>query len=360
MKMRLYAAVVSEKSDLPELQALNGLGKAVQQAERLKQLVEAASQEITKSYQRDPPKTGLYQSVFVAPEYFFSNRRRMNDRFFSHDVKRYIIETLRTLAKKYPKMLIIPGTVLWTKDLYTERVVDTFFGPLRPGQTQYETQVRPVAPQQRMDKVVARRTTARDTYGTTTSTKDWDYTKDAQTAERKLAQNVAYICLGDTMLKYHKVGNYKEVAGEADDLVFVPGSIVGRFAVGGVKYGLEVCMDHALGVVNKSVTAHGKVHIQIVVSSYVGLPENADASVTIHASTEESYYYTEGDKSKPTATKQIRFGHDGVAKLADRPWKAGSLTVWPIDLDAGDISNVASYQLTSNFLQPVKVKATTT
>lgn len=344
MDMRLYAALVSEESDLPELQSEKGLGKALKQIERLETMV-AEAWEIIKIQRQAHPVVN-WQAVFVAPEYFFSNQRYVQDRFFSHDVKQTIISRLAALAKKYPDFLIVPGTVLWTKELFDKK-----FTLLGRGQSQTQK----VLNTKRQQKAAARIMSASANFGTRTNSKDWSHTQDIQTENRKLAQNVAYLCLGNKILKYHKVGNYKEVEGETDDLLFVPGSIVGRFNVGGVKYGLEICMDHAMGVFDSTVNgASDRVHVQIIVSSFVACPTNVNASVTLHSSTEPAGLIPTGPgKATTTGTNPVRFGGDKVGKLVREPIKSGSFKVWVIDLSAGDLTAPWDHKLTSNNLQEV-------
>ncbi len=343
MDMRLYAAIVTEESDLPETQLLYGLGKAMKQVERLETMVDDAWRMITTQRQAHPVVN--YQCVFIAPEYFFSNRRHMQDRFFSHDVKRAIISRLSALAKRYPSMLIVPGTMLWSKDLHDKKIK-----LLGRGQSQ---EIR-VINNARINKANTRINNAGPRFGTKTNTQGWSHTRTNETAERKIAQNVAYICMGDKILKYHKVGNYKEVEGEVDDLVFVPGSIVGRFQVGGVKYGIEVCMDHALGVFHSSVPTDGRVHVQIIVSSYVSAKTNTDASVTLHSSTETATTYNESaTKATTTGTNPIRFGGDGVGKLARAPLDGGSFKLWVMDLSANDLNNPMNHTVSSAQLNEV-------
>jgi predicted amidohydrolase len=344
MDMRLYAVIVSEASDLPETQALKGLGKAMKQMERLEKLVADAWDAITVERQAHPVVN--YQSVFLAPEYFFSNRRHANDRFFSHDVKRTIISRLSALAKKFPRLLIVPGTVLWTKDLLDKKWI------MQGG---LPKEVRSVN-QARLDKGVTRIKAASGTHGTEINKKGWSRTRDVKTEDRKIAQNVAYVCLGPTILKYQKVGNYEEVMNESDDLVFVPGSLIGRFTVGGVKYGLEICMDHALGVFDSSVQSPtDRVHVQIIVSSFVSCPQNPNASVTLHSSTEKQDTYVDASTSQATTTgtNPIRFGGDKVGKLARSPVKKTGFTLWSIDLSASDIKNAWDHSLRSTSLQSV-------
>jgi hypothetical protein len=348
MKMRLYAAIVSEETDLPETMLLRGLGKGLEQIKRLEAMVADAWQEITTQRQANTPV--FYQAVFLAPEYFFSNARHMQDRFFLHDVKRIIVSRLHALAKSYPHLLVVPGTILWTKDLFDTQKQAVGTGP---------PQNVKVLNSGRMQNVVARANTAKSTFGTELDQLGWSHTQQNPTWDRKLAQNVAYIFLGDKTLKYHKVGNYKEVDGEADDLLFLPGSIVGRFNVGGVKYGIEICRDHYQGVLESSVGTRGTVHIQLIVSSHIPAKENANASVTLHSSTKAPLRYVEKDNTGheigmvTPATNPIRFSGDKVGKLVRNPIKKGSYTLWVIDLDAPDLKNPSDHTLSSSDLSEV-------
>jgi hypothetical protein len=54
MDMRLYAAIVSEESDLPQTRKLKGLGKAMKQLERLEKLVSDAWENMTVERQAHP------------------------------------------------------------------------------------------------------------------------------------------------------------------------------------------------------------------------------------------------------------------------------------------------------------------
>ena len=339
--MRLYAALVREETDQPETTALQGLGRAMAQMDRLETMVGEAWRTMEEEFQAHPVLSAQY--VFLAPEYFFSNRRTANDRFFSHDVKRATIDRLRTLSRTYPKLLIVPGTMLWTKALYESRLV-----MLGRGRSQ-----RVMVPNDaRIQKADARINVAAG-FGTDVNSIDWAFSRAVATDQRKMAQNVAYLCLNGHILKYQKIGNYREVANEADDLVFVPGSIVGRFSVGNVRYAIEVCMDHALGVLAGTVGAEGTVDAQLVVSSYVSVTRNPNASVTLHSSTEEQQIAPSDDRvgrAESAGTAQVRFNQDGRARLAQRPIRKASYTVWTVDID---VPSAGPSQLRDTALQTV-------
>src|SRR5262249_33492283 len=80
-----------------------------------------------------------------------------------------------------------------------------------------------------------------------------------------IGQNTAYVCKGTSILKYHKIGNSAEVNGYGKNIVFAPGNIAGQFLVGDVRYGLEICMDHWLGILKESGAP--EVDVQLITSS---------------------------------------------------------------------------------------------
>jgi predicted amidohydrolase len=384
--MRLYAAIMTEETDVPETINLKGIDKAQKQVDRLADAVAHASYMI-RGMQGESPATS-YQCVFLAPEYFFSNQRHADARFFSHDVKRVILGKLAALAKKHPDILIIPGTILWTKDAYDTspprwvRARPTAKGGPQRRRGEHadpkaaeafmekfnQDAARLQKDAARLQKVDDRRQAAQNNFGTmidgtppeakygTGHGSGWGHSGQPDASaedllknrDAKIAQNVAYVCLGDTMLKYHKVGNYQEVRGEQELLLFAPGSIVGRFAVGGVQYGLEICMDHAMGVLEKA-TDFGDVHVRLVVSGHVNV-NSVNAPLLLHSSTHAP--------SQHVKTAPALAGHPGVTLaqgLAHNPVKVGSLTVAALDLDEAKLGiGNTSRTLSSVHLSEVK------
>lgn len=358
--MRLYAVIYSPAKDKTDVAALNGLAKAKSRIESLKKAVADSYGKFESKFQADPVTS--WQLVFLAPEYFFSNRREMNDRFFSHEIKKYIIQQLVALGKQYPKMLIVPGTVLWTKGSAYRQYVG-------PDSTHPNGRDVFHAYQGRVDRVKQRIQNAANLNTDVTShgwahsgalgatAKPEDYLNDPSKMTR-IAQNVAYVLLGSEILKYHKVGNYEEVMNEQGNIIFAPGDIVGRFDVGGVKYGIEVCMDHAQGVFNSSVATQGDVHIRLIVSSYVSAKTVSNTAVAIHASTmaQTTYLDTDSGNATTTGTNPIRITPGSGAKLLANPFQGPDWTLWMIDMDEGKLgmSNTFDRHFRNALIQPLK------
>lgn len=348
--MRLYAVIYSPAKDATDVAALNGLAKATSRINALKDAVANAYAQVRLEMQSRP--CPYWQAVFLAPEYFFSNQREINDRFFDHTVKRYILQELKNLAHGYPNLLLVPGTLLWKKEAVGDE----------PSRDDINQRV-PVSTNRKL-KAHTRIYNAYMSFGSrvdkgwghsgTADVSSTEYLIHADICRPQIAQNVAYIFLGDQHFKYHKIGNYEEVMGETGNIVFAPGNIAGRFSVGGVKYGLEICMDHAQGVLEKSTG--GDVHVQLLVSSYVASTDAGKAAVLLHSSTEKHQKYS--DQLHATGVNPIRFKSGSGACLSkDKPKVDGpDWTLWMIDMDEGKlgISNPNTRTIRDTALQTVK------
>ena len=359
--MRLLAAILSAPTDDPTARAndLKGLEKANSKLESLSKAVKA-SYEIMTNRRHAVPDTS-FQYVFLAPEYYFSNRRYANDRFFSQAHKRHIISELSALAKAYPHLLLVPGTVLWTKKAFRPKV------GAAPN----------AIPMRQMPSVSAARTIASKLYasyrhGLATNEADWPhkgiydgqeagfdlplwYVHDAAKQQTLIAQNVAYILKDNSILKYQKIGNYEEVKGEQGSIVFASGSIVGTFTLGSVKYGIEICMDHALGVLDTLAPGYTP-DVRIIISSWVdeNKVSTQSSAVVLHASTQQPNYIKGASGWVEANTLPVRRPIGFGAKLiAVRDLKQHNCTVY--DIDAPSIINTdRNNKLVSNNLASVQ------
>lgn len=291
MGMRVLAAIASGQTDLPG--NLRGLDKAKNKIHILKLIIRMAylKMKMQKNLAPgNPPEQ--FQYIFLAPEYFFSNSTygKAGDRFFDHHTKRYIISELHALSALYPDLLIVPGTVVWTKDAWMA-------DPDNPGNSILRGR-RVLNAMDRLGDLASklqRHDFAIEKEGF--NTHNWsysgpkyhnmtaDYLMDADRLHTKIAQNVAYLCLNGTIKKYAKVGNFQEVEGESQTIVYAPGSIAGKFKVGHVGYSIEICRDHALGVIDSSAGGNNAV-IRLIVSNWIpNMGSFEDNTLVLHAST---------------------------------------------------------------------------
>lgn len=335
MPLRLYAAIVTGNVAYSSCDHLDGLDNARARVELLGKLVAKASAGIETHIKGDSTKSPI-QQVFLAPEYFFSKQRFLNNRFFDHDLKRWIVSQLSGMSKQYPNMLIVPGTVLWAKDAV--RKSDSSMDLAK----RYTIEMKNVERLQKLrdqtktafDKgYVAQGETSMQTasasgvtkFDKTTNTLTYNMDQ-AEQAQLKIVQNTAYVLLGGKVLKYHKNGNFAEVESETRPMVFQPGSVDGRFTVGNVRYGLEICLDHNIGMLTDSVD------IQLIVSSYVDFaPSNARGPLVLHSSTERAGVYPDGKGGTRTiSTEPAKFTKE--VKAYDAFNVGSELTIFAFDL----------------------------
>lgn len=101
-------------------------------------------------------------------------------------------------------------------------------------------------------------------------------------------RNRAYLLLGGTQVaRYDKQYDYREsTANQPDEMIFVPGTSNQLPAIGGLKFGMEICFDHWNGALKTRGIA---VHLHIVISDLVSTTTTnfnlQNGGFFIHAST---------------------------------------------------------------------------
>jgi DNA-directed RNA polymerase subunit RPC12/RpoP len=87
-----------------------------------------------------------------------------------------------------------------------------------------------------------------------------------------LARNTVYVYLnGERRAKYHKQAGFHEVLNDRGETVFVPGKKQPTFAIDGIWYGLEVCLDHGAGALKtpQDIFSPVKPDIHIILSAQI-------------------------------------------------------------------------------------------
>jgi hypothetical protein len=136
---------------------------------------------------------------------------------------------------------------------------------------------------------------------------------------------------GQVVVTYNKQGNFHEEVGD-DHLIFAPGGRSGITEIEGVRFGLEVCLDHAMGTLARQSRADRPIDVQVVLSDYVD-PDQAhqaarEGGYFVHASTNASYtgvWKKDGGKLVPATKLNHEDTIDGSV-----------LTHWQLDLDVSD------------------------
>jgi hypothetical protein len=222
--------------------------------------------------------SGTIKAIFVAPEYLFDNPRDKDadptlahtPRAIAEESKGAIKSMIKDDSRKYPSMLIVPGTIIYR--------VDPTAYPLRGA----EQRAKAVTSMKELQTAVSRKnekvkSMAKDSSVPTLATKIG--LLDGSGKVDYLVKNKMYGFLnGETVFSYGKRADCIEATGDVPG-VFIPGRTTGIKELHGIKFGFEVCYDHEMGVLK--ATANGAtVDIHVVASAPV---TNATANMIVRA-----------------------------------------------------------------------------
>jgi hypothetical protein len=68
-----------------------------------------------------------------------------------------------------------------------------------------------------------------------------------------MMRNTAFALLnGRVRFKYNKQGDFHEAIGDGAQTVYIPGAKAGVATIGAIRFGFEICLDHALGYLSRA------------------------------------------------------------------------------------------------------------
>lgn len=264
--------------------------------------------------------------VAIFPEYFFAeptsttqNHGRGDIRSLDEDEKDDFFRFVQTVSEKYPKIIIFPGTIAWHKSFtrqgtqalhshgpqigtpkatsrYHKAVAalqtshqrafgvaynpnsalagnlnawdggyflpDTSFNTASLG-TPSPTLSVTLNPGTVMPRYVTKYS---DTYGGRVH--QVQTFENTPSAKQRLVRSTAYVFQGGyCKFKYNKQGDFHEVLGGSNHFAYVPGVANGVFKLDNITFGVEVCLDHAIGFLARNYP--GTVDIHVVMSATV-------------------------------------------------------------------------------------------
>lgn len=115
------------------------------------------------------------------------------------------------------------------------------------------------------------------------------------TAKRMARNTCTAFLAGERVLKYHKMNDYHEVLDDPSKVVYVPGTRTPVCTVDGVRFGVEICLDHARETTKKLVSGcylSSAPEFLVLMSAQVALDaSNLPGGVehVAHASSNQSY-----------------------------------------------------------------------
>jgi hypothetical protein len=339
---------------------------------------------LVASKMRAEDNARLVWNIFVAPEYSFANPLRHGNhepgdvRHLSEGSKVSIEAWLKNLSIRHPKTLIFPGSIAWKKPLVrnletylnnkeaTRDVVDkaaftTRF--LEKGQSRQQKSTASIRGHAaefmkgRLGDVVSGDIRKFKAFFFDSDGKWWFETTGcgrpyegklwtenpklatmvthaAPSNQQKLnelgggtvthmARNTSLIYLnGRKRAKYHKAQDYHEVVDTKGDTVYVPGQSVPTFKVGGLTYGVEICLDHAFASLRTRLFEEEVPEVIVLMSAKVKFEQSnlaAPGAMVIHACSKESWSFVGRGgvanagcttESPPTATDYTVYSFD--------------------------------------------------
>lgn len=259
------------------------------------------------------------RGILIAPEYFFSSQYRLpnsqgNTRQVSEKKRDKIDRELQKLSEQFPSILIVAGTIAWSKKL-------------EQGDGELEKRVKryTLALERRMDdqsrKIWHEQSTYYSDNPLVSARRVLKNIENPSQAENiRISRNTAYIYLkGELCHRYHKNSDFQEVIETAytnkkvklrsKKNIYMPGESDGVFTIDNIKFGIEVCLDHSLGTLETNHKDE-EVDVHIIVSAFVdNNKSNFKARLNgyvLHASSEErnegkkvsAFYINNGYKYK--------------------------------------------------------------
>lgn len=341
---------------------------------------------------------GPIKGIFVAPEYYFAARYAGESsagtipRSLDLDERDEVLDHLTSLSRAHRRILMVPGTIAWRRPLdipkmqrtlafYQRRAAFTTLnesaqaaevlkcwyrhsGGKRlyfvtealallklgtskkfvPLGTDELDKIRTTDPD-RYDKMVERALMARQM-----GTGALGRLERGFSTYSNVMSNAAYGLLnGAVVFRYKKQGNFNEEIGD-DQLIFVPGGKNGVREVEGVRFGIEVCLDHAIGMLGRQVRPNRPLDVHLILSDFVTLKPDTLTGLrvggwVIHASTKAT---ENGVWRKTTSGLQAApsLGVDNVG--------GGPLTHWEMDLDVVDPFELAGSFMTHGMDPPIR------
>jgi hypothetical protein len=189
--------------------------------ERMDILEQRVAKAVTYFHGQPANQGARSLTVFAAPEYLFAKDEA--EHFITHHEKDRLLAKLAGLSKRFPSVVLFPGTIAWKKPA----IRSGMFAAFRPD---------------RGKRAHQRRTAL----ATEVSDKNRFDQHRASGNQYYLAENTCFVMhAGKTVLKYHKRNNGGETnrASDGDDVFWVPGPRDSLFSVDGLDFGLQICAE---------------------------------------------------------------------------------------------------------------------
>ncbi len=243
------------------------------------------------------PPGSLIKSIFVAPEYLVAKPEIEAwgwHRAVSEVEKDRAVLEFQKLSRLYPRMLIVPGSIAWYRDLDAAQA--------RRDLNYYQyVNVNPWHKQVALQK-----------------------TADLPNRSRMMRNTTWALLNGQVRFLYNKQGDFNEVVGTNKNTIFIPGGRRGVCDIENLRIGFEICLDHNLGMLASELRPDkDPPHIHIVCSAWV---KNNSANMAVR----HGGYYVHASTA---ATQGGVWKWDGLARTWTQASATGGGDMWFFEID---------------------------
>jgi predicted amidohydrolase len=292
--------------------------------------------------------TGRPSMVFVAPEYMFlregyehpQNLTQLNqNRFLEATDHQRIVEALKAISAGYGKQLVfVPGTIASRNPIPDDpggagQAIRSAKAKVVSGADYIQGQLSGYDPAQRLNRGEAGPLLGKGALSPMVKLFQLGNMLLMNSEGKKcyLASNVAYMFHDGRLVGvYYKRADFHEVLPQyaQEDTVYVPGIKPGRATVGGINFGIEVCLDHVYGVLHQAPTVTRDLpRIHLVCSAAV---EFKTANILVR---EGGYIMCASSAAQWTYIRRWLGGYQIPETPAWAPIGAGYLDMGVIELD---------------------------
>ena len=231
------------------------------------------------------------KGIFVAPEYYFAKSNTVGDvRQYSYEERKDIEKEIAKLsaAYAYKDILIIPGTISWKKNTpppennnnqnFNNFSCSTLLTKQPISKNDYILDKRARGIYKNLEKKYEEHSKKTCEWGSLLGNEIITNSQSAQNfgsfdkdvplnnplskkaqlkktnlVELSISKNTANFYLaGERVHKYHKSSDFQEVLNPNNN-VYIPGIEHPLLEIGGIIFGIEICLDHACEVLKKNI-----------------------------------------------------------------------------------------------------------
>ncbi|TCG10150.1 hypothetical protein BZM27_00240 [Paraburkholderia steynii] len=303
---------------------------------------------------------GMLSSIFVAPEFLFTQPRKDNTGTTAMTTLRrdWILEKIKSMASTCPGMLLIPGTIVFKERITSETVAEAIksvqqaISPVRTTVAGVKSRNIPIKPYMTYEASDKTTTASKAHYEQSLEElslfeKNKIISGSGGMKHSLLINNRTYVFFDrQRIFSYGKKSNMGDYFEDSEKGIYVPGREDGFTEIGKLKVGFEVCLDHSLGMLKEHMQA-ADLDLHVIASAEV--PNNASncatkvGGFTIHASANPDFSgvfkKVTGMGTQPMTVYKFEKNKDATVKTEEtvRGWDNVAPEKKEVEIDGGPL-----------------------